>query len=936
MKRSLLILLLTFAAAPFIFQWAGRAVLGNKNDVSDWLPANYEETKQLQWFRQHFVADQFVIISWDGCELGDKAQASKKDDPRIDRLAQALRKVTHKASDGTEFRCFKGVTTAREVINELTSPPTELKYSEAIGRLKGSLIGPDGHQTCLIATLNDPSTKKLREVLGRPVTRKLYLKKRVTTPLYQALAEAGIDKDDVRLGGPPIDNISIDEEGERTLLMLALLSGAFGLCLTWWSLRSLRMTLIVFGCGILSAVISLSSVHLCGSATDAILMSMPAMIYVLTISGAIHYINYYREAIHEGGFEGAVWRASKHAFGPAFLCSITTGIGLASLGLSDIVPIGKFGCFSALGVFTMLIVLFIVLPAIMVVWPWLPPEMTKEGKRKEEEEKERKQVSLVNQKATWRRVAMGVQRRWGWVMAGSLATIGALCLGLPQVTTSIDLLKLFQDDAQLIQDYRWFEAKLGRLVPMELVLRFPASSRQEELPPSARPSQVAKTLTFLERMEMVARLQNAIQARLGATGQDLVGATMSAVTFAPDMGTGDNGFVNNTIRYVVSEEMVEHRAQLERSGYLAIDKNNGDELWRISIRVAAFHGLDHGQLQSHLREAVEPVMATQQASLVALRSLVYHNGDLPTGSRVLIWSDKEDRDQAIDLATMFSMKRIKVDRLEQPFKMVSEKQAEILKKYDGIVVSNDVSTTQQIKLTRAGITVLGRLGPDYDEDSADATAGSLVFTGVVPIVYKAQQALLESLIQSTTWSFLTITPLMMFVCRGIAAGAVAMLPNALPVLVVFGGMGWLGFPVDIGSMMAASIALGVAVDDTIHFLAWFREDLIKSQDRRLATIAAYSRCATPTLQAALVNGLGLSVFAVSSFTPTARFGWLMLTILVAGVIAELVMLPSLLFSPLGKAFELPLARKRWIPRFHWGTAKKPAPASPMVGHTVES
>ena len=66
-----------------------------------------------------------------------------------------------------------------------------------------------------------------------------------------------------------------------------------------------------------------------------------------------------------------------------------------------------------------------------------------------------------------------------------------------------------------------------------------------------------------------------------------------------------------------------------------------------------------------------------------------------------------------------------------------------------------------------------------------------MFTGVVPIVYKAQRALLTSLVQSTVWSFLTITPLLMFVCRGMAAGLVAMLPNVLPILVVFGGMGWL-------------------------------------------------------------------------------------------------------------------------------------------------
>ena len=179
---------------------------------------------------------------------------------------------------------------------------------------------------------------------------------------------------------------------------------------------------------------------------------------------------------------------------------------------------------------------------------------------------------------------------------------------------------------------------------------------------------------------------------------------------------------------------------------------------------------------------------------------------------------------------------------------------------------------------------------------------SAVYTGVVPIVYQAQRALLNSLVESTWWSFLTITPIIMLVSRSILAGALAMLPNAIPVLLIFGAMGWLDIPIDIGSMMTASIALGVAVDDTIHFLARYRQELACTADRNRAIIVTYGHCAVPTLQAALISGLGLSVFAFSTFTPTQRFGWLMLSILLAGVVSELIVLPALLASPLGIVF----------------------------------
>jgi hypothetical protein len=62
------------------------------------------------------------------------------------------------------------------------------------------------------------------------------------------------------------------------------------------------------------------------------------------------------------------------------------------------------------------------------------------------------------------------------------------------------------------------------------------------------------------------------------------------------------------------------------------------------------------------------------------------------------------------------------------------------------------------------------------------------------------------------------------------------------------------------------------------------------------------------LQAALISGLGLSIFALSTFTPTQRFGWLMLTILLAGVVAELIMLPAMLAGPLGSIFDAAISR----------------------------
>jgi hypothetical protein len=189
----------------------------------------------------------------------------------------------------------------------------------------------------------------------------------------------------------------------------------------------------------------------------------------------------------------------------------------------------------------------------------------------------------------------------------------------------------------------------------------------------------------------------------------------------------------------------------------------------------------------------------------------------------------------------------------------------------------------------------------------------VVYTGVVPVVYKAQNELLASLIESIFLAFVMIMIVMMFLLRAgklsptnminVRGGLISMAPNVFPVIIIFGAMGYMRIKVDIGSMMTASVAMGVAVDDTIHFLNWFRSGMASGLDRKQAIGLAYRRVATAMTQTTLIGGLGLSVFAFSTFTPTQRFGVLMLALLAMALIGDLIFLPAILAGPLGKFFE---------------------------------
>ena len=132
---------------------------------------------------------------------------------------------------------------------------------------------------------------------------------------------------------------------------------------------------------------------------------------------------------------------------------------------------------------------------------------------------------------------------------------------------------------------------------------------------------------------------------------------------------------------------------------------------------------------------------------------------------------------------------------------------------------------------------------------------------------------------------------------------ISVVPNLFPLVATGCVLYVAGQSLEIVSVCAFTVCLGIAVDDTIHFLTWFRRGLDATGDRCKAIMLAYERCATPMTQTTIISGLGLSVFALSTFMPTQRFGYLMVTLLTAALVGDLLLLPAMLAGTLGRVFD---------------------------------
>ena len=194
------------------------------------------------------------------------------------------------------------------------------------------------------------------------------------------------------------------------------------------------------------------------------------------------------------------------------------------------------------------------------------------------------------------------------------------------------------------------------------------------------------------------------------------------------------------------------------------------------------------------------------------------------------------------------------------------------------------------------------LAADESAVSMDTEPEFLV-TGIWPLSAIGRQQLFSDLATSFGLAFLMITPLIMLILRGVRTGLVAMLPNIFPALLFFGGMGWLGWSVDIGTILTASVGLGIAVDDTLHFLETYVRTRKKTCDRSKAVWMAITHCGRPMLYTTLICCTGLAVFAASQFIPARQFAVAIVVLLCLALVSDLLLLPALILGPFGKLFD---------------------------------
>ena len=167
-------------------------------------------------------------------------------------------------------------------------------------------------------------------------------------------------------------------------------------------------------------------------------------------------------------------------------------------------------------------------------------------------------------------------------------------------------------------------------------------------------------------------------------------------------------------------------------------------------------------------------------------------------------------------------------------------------------------------------------------------------TGLGSVIGRMLPAVMLTMARSYAIALVVITPLMVLLIGSLRIGLTSMIPNLAPILLALGLMGWAGIPLDTFTLMVGSIAIGLAVDDTIHFLHNFRRYYARSGDVPGAVRETLASTGQALLFTSLVLSSGFFLYMLASMNNLFYFGLLTGFTIIAAFLADLILAPALM------------------------------------------
>jgi predicted RND superfamily exporter protein len=606
--------------------------------------------------------------------------------------------------------------------------------------------------------------------------------------------------------------------------------------LLYFFFRSFRVVAICNSVVIVAVIWAMGSIAFAGYKLTILIALIPPLMIVIGIPNCIFLMTKFHQEVKEHGNKvKALSRVIQKIGTATFLTNFTTALGFITFAFTNSEKLMEFGLAASINIMMVFVLSLCILPIFA--------SFSKPPKQRHLKHLDRKfatgLIDFIVRITQYNRNAI-------FIVSGVIVAVSIY--GLTKIKATGNLTGDLPKNDQILLDVKFMEKHFGGSIPFEIMVSY------------KEPGRLFKNTT-LERLELV---QKEFEK------DTLFSRSISPVDFVKVVNMAYYG--NNPDKYT----LISNRDKLRLKKYIdnfSMTNANGGGL---SLKEL----LDTNTCTIRIRSQMKDLGSYEVADKVALLKKKVDEILNPDKKQIEIYYTKAEKNKKY------------IDSILYSYSNVYNSLTELLAKNNNSLQVKFDSDPEFVKSYYGKKDFMPKLRKAIDNEYFDVT-----FTGTSVVASEGTQYLVNNLFSSLAFAILSIGTLMAILFRSWRMVIISMIPNLIPLFFTGGIMGFFGIPLKPSTLLVFSIAFGISVDDTIHFLAKYRQELKnKEWDLRECVIIAIRESGLGMFYTSIILFCGFSVFMFSQFGGTQALGLLISITLLIAMITNLVLLPSLLLT----------------------------------------
>jgi predicted RND superfamily exporter protein len=655
---------------------------------------------------------------------------------------------------------------------------------------------------------------------------------------------------EVHYAGLPYLRVILAKRINSEMYTFVAISMLVSSLLMYFFFRSVRAVLICMTVVGVSVIQAMGSIAIMGYSISIMMALIPPLMIVIGIPNCIYLYNkYHQELAQHGNKMKALNRVVSKTGIAMFLTNVTTALGFVTFLFTNSEKFYEFGMISTINIMLCYVVSLCLVPILASFVRNTPERHLKHLDRK-------MAVGFMNKLV----YITAFKRTWVYIITVIITVISAI--GMFKMTVTGNITGDLPKKDPILKDIHFMEKNFGGAIPFEVMIDYKEKGRLFG----------KNTLNKLE------------EAQTMMAQDTMFSKTISIVDFIKVVNMAY--YDNNPARYTI----IAKRDKLRLAKYLDnFSMTNNNSSFSIKDLVDTSNFIL--RIRTQMRD-VGSYEVSDQVQKVKHRIDSIMNPDRKDIERLYKKVDagkKEYVDSLIyNYPNIYNSLTSVISNKNEDLQYKFDTDSELIKKY--------YSKPQFKQQLRSAIN-----NEYYD----------VVLTGTSVVASEGTQYLVTNLLSSIVFAVISIAALMSLLFSSIRMVIVSMIPNLIPMIVTAGIMGWFNIPLKPSTLLIFSIALGITVDNTIHFLAKYRQELkLKRWDLKDCVAISIQETGLSIIYTSVILFFGFIVFIFSDFGGTQALGYLSAITYFVALFTNLVLLPCLLLSLerriTTKSFEEPL------------------------------